>query len=309
MFVSRSERELPCCSIQRDSCVTGANAMSASFDGQRRRVGGAAHERVARRARRSLPASTGFQRVAGATVGVERDLARPGAPLEERRHRSPPARRRHLALGRRSSSPARAFRLRRTSPATPRGPTPAPCRTSAARPASPAVAGRRRSAARSRQATAAPTHAQRRGDQELSAGVHGHRLRTGSEWGQSVSSDPDLPHWSSSRWQDLRTGRQAVPYLAGVTRPAKFRLTSWYTPGNSRLSRARFDDGIAMFRHALPGRGTGYSFRCNSTSGRSICVSRHELDGCRRRCSRHSRSPPRAVTRSRRKSASRPPTA
>ena len=98
MFVSRSEVSA-FCSIHRDSCVTGANAMSASSAGSGRSPRRAADERVARRAGAWRRRVTGFHRVAGATVGVERDLARSGAPLEQRRHRPPPARGRHLALG------------------------------------------------------------------------------------------------------------------------------------------------------------------------------------------------------------------
>ena len=55
-------------------------------------------KRVARRHRRS-PGSIGFQCVAGAIVGLDRDLARSGAALEERRHRRAPGLRRHAPLG------------------------------------------------------------------------------------------------------------------------------------------------------------------------------------------------------------------
>ena len=59
----------------------------------------AANERIARWAGASLRRPTGFQCVAGASVGFERDLSRPDAPLEQRRHRHPPRASRHVALG------------------------------------------------------------------------------------------------------------------------------------------------------------------------------------------------------------------
>ena len=86
MLVSRSDVSFRD-SIQRDSCVTGANAIASSDAGSGAGVGLRAHEPIARGAG-GMPGSTGFQSVAGASVGCERDLPRPGAPLEVRRHRS-----------------------------------------------------------------------------------------------------------------------------------------------------------------------------------------------------------------------------
>src|SRR5882724_4808381 len=67
MFVRRSEVSF-FCSIQRDSCVTGEHAMSASLVGN----GTASlllRTNVSRDGPEFSPASTGSQRVAGATPG------------------------------------------------------------------------------------------------------------------------------------------------------------------------------------------------------------------------------------------------
>src|SRR5688500_1508521 len=67
MFVRRSEVSF-FCSIQRDNCVTGANAMSASVAGNGN-DSLVLRTNVSRAGPELSPASTGFQRVAGASSG------------------------------------------------------------------------------------------------------------------------------------------------------------------------------------------------------------------------------------------------
>ena len=137
MFVSRSEVSA-FRSIQRDSRVTGANAMSASFagSGPRRRALRTNASRagpVVLAGEHGIPAASPARRSARARPSADRRAARAAAPSTAASSR-PPSRARP-----RSSSPARVFPLRRTWPETPAGPTAVRSRTSAARPASPAV--------------------------------------------------------------------------------------------------------------------------------------------------------------------------
>ena len=76
MFVSRSDVSLRC-SIQRDSCVTGAKAMSASFGRQRRRRRPCCARSDRAPGPIARPRSTGFQRVAGATSASSATLRGP----------------------------------------------------------------------------------------------------------------------------------------------------------------------------------------------------------------------------------------
>ena len=145
--------------------------MSASLRGQRDAASALLRTNVSRAGPAAAPAITGFQRVAGATVRLRarpcaaRRAARAAAPSTAAS--SPPPSR----AGRRSSSPARASPLRRTSTATPAGPTPARCRRSAARPES-----RRRRSGGALLITAArrgsAEHGERCGNEELPARVH-----------------------------------------------------------------------------------------------------------------------------------------
>ena len=120
--VSRSEVSWRV-SIQRESCVTGANAMSSSRCGQRPGIGLAADESIALRHRLSCPAAPGSQRDAGESVASSATLC--AARFAARR--APPwscANCRPLARARRRSSPpAPTFPLRRKCRAKPTGPT------------------------------------------------------------------------------------------------------------------------------------------------------------------------------------------
>ena len=87
-------------SIQRDSCVTGANAIASSDDGS----GAASAFERTNRSRDGPGRDAREHRVPerGRRVGRrDRDLARPGAPLEVRRQRLPPRVGGLLPLGRR----------------------------------------------------------------------------------------------------------------------------------------------------------------------------------------------------------------
>ena len=121
------------------------------------------------------PASTGFQRVAGAMCGSSATFRGPDAPFEKRRHRLPPARRRHLAFGGAHRHLRELFRFgeggRRHRRAR---------RRRRAERRRRARRRRRRGHAGALLLTAArdgrAEHAERGGDQELSARVHGHAL-------------------------------------------------------------------------------------------------------------------------------------
>ena len=180
MFVNRSD--VICFrSIQRDKRVTGANAMSASFAGNGT-VSPLLRTNVIARRARARAVNTGFQRVAGATSGSSAIFRGPIL-----RSRSGAIDRRQLAAAI-SRSPAvivtcASFSASANVEADTAGPEAGDVPKVGGAPGVAGGVGTRRPAA-GRGRRRPPKTPERRGDQELSSGVHAHPPPPGSERGQ-----------------------------------------------------------------------------------------------------------------------------
>ena len=122
-------------SIQRDSCVTVAKAMSSSFAGRELGVGAAPDKAILPRHRRSTPGSMGSHRVAGRQRRLQRQFPRPVRRSYTAASVLAPTRRGHAHVPRRSAETGPAFRPPRTWSSKPPVRTPDPRQTPAARPA------------------------------------------------------------------------------------------------------------------------------------------------------------------------------